>query len=59
MLDSPELNENTVANVQEHDQTSAAVSVQSSRTSISIEQTFHLALVKELERKRMTFHDMS
>lgn len=61
MLNLPELDDDSIASIQgptEYDENSAAISVRSSSTSISMEHTFHLALVEELEKKRMTFHVM-
>lgn len=61
MLNLSELDDDSIASIQgptEHDETSAAISVRSSSTGISMEHTFHLALVEEVEKKRMTFHVM-
>lgn len=59
MLNLPELDDDSITNIQdptEHDQTSAAISIQSSSTGISMEHTFHLALVEEMEKKKMIFY---
>lgn len=61
MLNLPELDDDSIESIQgptEHDENSAAKSVRSSSTGISMEHTFRLALVEEMEKKRMTFHVM-
>ncbi|MCJ1263794.1 hypothetical protein MMC22_003664 [Lobaria immixta] len=61
MLNDPELDDESITSVQDptdHDQPSAAISVQSSSTGISMEHTFGLALLEELERKGRRFHFM-
>ena len=61
MLNLPELDDDNTTSIQdpaEHDQPSAANSVRSSSTSISMDHTFRLALIEEMERKGMVFHIM-
>ncbi|MCJ1262736.1 hypothetical protein MMC22_002606 [Lobaria immixta] len=61
MLNLPELDDDSTTSIQdptEHDQPSAANSVRSSSTGISMDHTFRLALVEEMETKGLVFHIM-
>ncbi|MCJ1463785.1 hypothetical protein MMC07_002394 [Pseudocyphellaria aurata] len=57
----PEPDDDSISSIQdptEHEQVSTALSVRSSSTDISMEHTFRLALVDEMEEKRERFHMM-
>ena len=61
MLNLPGLDDDSITSTQdptEHEQPSAAISVRSSSTGISMEHTFRLALAEEMERKAVLFHFM-